>query len=54
MAELTGERLRKRFKSQFDLVLYAIKVAKNVVATGREPRVNNDIQNLPYNVYYYI
>jgi hypothetical protein len=43
---LTTEQMSKRFKSPFDLVNYAIELAKNAVATGRAARVTTDVQNL--------
>lgn len=42
---LTTEELRKKFKSQFDLVSHAIAVAENMILSGRGPRIKNDIQN---------
>lgn len=42
---LTNEKLRKKFKSQFELVNYAIKLAENMIKTGREPRVEIEGQN---------
>lgn len=42
---LTTEELRKKFKSQFDLVSHAIAVAENMIKTGRGPRVKLDVQN---------
>lgn len=41
----TNEALRKKFKSQFELVSYAISLAENMILTGREPRVRTDTQN---------
>lgn len=35
----TNEKLSKKFVSQFDLVNYAIRLAENMIRTGREPRV---------------
>lgn len=43
---LTTEQMSKRFKSPFDLVNYAIELARNAVATGRAARVTTDVQNL--------
>lgn len=43
--QITNEELRKRFKNQFELVNYAIKIAENLITTGRAPRVEVDIQN---------
>lgn len=43
---LTNEFLRKKFKSQFDLVNYAIKRAEYAVKSGHEPHVKIDSQNL--------
>lgn len=42
---LTNERIRQKYKNQFDLVNYAIKLAENMIITGREPRVKIDSQN---------
>lgn len=42
---LTNEKLRKKFKSQFDLVGYAIKLADNMIMSGRGPRVRTETQN---------
>lgn len=42
---LTNEKLGKRFKNQFDLVNYAIKLAENMIKTGRETRFKTDVQN---------
>lgn len=41
----TNEALRKKFKSQFELVSYAISLAENMILTGREARVKTDTQN---------
>lgn len=42
---LTNEKLTKKFKSQFELVNYAIKLAENMIKTGRDARVKTDLQN---------
>lgn len=42
---LTNEKIAKKFKSQFDLVSYAIRLADNMIKTGRDCRVKTDIQN---------
>lgn len=42
---LTNEELRKKFKSQFELVKYAITLAENMIHTGREPRVKTEVTN---------
>lgn len=43
---LTNEMLGGKFKSQFMLVNYAIKLADNMIRSGRPPRVKkNDTQN---------
>ena len=47
---LTGERLRKRFTSQFDLVNYAIRVAENFIETGRDVTVKTGVANPAYNI----
>lgn len=41
----TNEKLSKKFVSQFDLVNYAIRLAENMIKTGRDPRVNIGNQN---------
>jgi DNA-directed RNA polymerase subunit omega len=45
LENLTHEKLRNRFRSQFDLVNYAIKLVENMIHTGRGPRVKTDLQN---------
>ena len=47
---LTNEKVRKKFKSQFDLVNYAIKLAENMIRTGRDCRVRLDSQNRAFQV----
>lgn len=42
---LTTEKIKQRFKSQFELVSYAIRLAENMIRSGREPRIKTDIQN---------
>lgn len=42
---LTNEKLKQRFLSQFDLVNYAIKLAEETIATGRVPRFKPETQN---------
>lgn len=42
---LTNEKIKKKFISQFDLVNYAIKLAGNMIMTGRDARVKIDSQN---------
>ncbi|MEI8365665.1 MAG: hypothetical protein WCF65_04520 [Parachlamydiaceae bacterium] len=42
---LTNEKIRKKFVNQFDLVNYAIRLAENMIITGRDPRVKIDSQN---------
>lgn len=43
--QLTNEKIRKKFENQFDLVNYAIKLAENMILTGRDPRVKTDSYN---------
>ena len=47
---LTTEALVHSFKSQFDLVAQAVRIAENMVRTGRSVRVKTDVQNPAYNV----
>lgn len=47
---LTNEKLRNKFTNQFELVSYAIKLAENMIRTGRAPRVKTDTQNASLNV----
>lgn len=42
---LTNETIRKKFTSQFELVNYAIRLAENMIRSGREPRIKIDTQN---------
>src|SRR3982751_1830814 len=42
---LTNEALAKKFKNNFELVNYAIKLAENMIKTGRDARVKSDTQN---------
>ena len=43
---LTNETLGDKFKSQFDLVNYAIRLADNFIKSGRPPRIiKMEIQN---------
>lgn len=44
-SHLTNESLNKKFKSNFELVNYAIRLAANMIDTGRDPRVKSDNQN---------
>ena len=44
-AKLTSEQIKGKFKSQFDLVNYAIRLAENMIKTGRETRVKSGEQN---------
>lgn len=43
--KVTHEYLSKKFKNRFDLVNYAIRLAENMIKSGREPRVRADTQN---------
>lgn len=42
---LTNEKIVKKFESQFDLVNYAIRLAENMIQTGRGPRVRIESEN---------
>jgi len=42
---LTNEKISRKFNNQFDLVNYAIKLAENMIKSGRDPRVKIDSQN---------
>lgn len=41
----TNESVSKKFKSNFELVNYAILLAENMIKTGRDARVKSEIQN---------
>lgn len=43
--KLTTEQIKIKFKSQFDLVNYAIRLAENMIKTGRDTRVRSGEQN---------
>lgn len=42
---LTNEKVKMRFENQFDLVNYAIKIAKDMILAGRSPRVRSQTEN---------
>jgi hypothetical protein len=42
---ITNEALAKKFRNSFDLVLYAISLAKNMIKSGREPGLYAPTQN---------
>lgn len=42
---LTNEALTKKFRSSFELVNYAIKLAENMIKTGRDSRVESEVQS---------
>ncbi len=44
---LTNEGIMKRRESTFDLVNYAIKVAENMILSGRAPKVKTKSENVP-------
>lgn len=48
--DLTNETVKKKFKSQFELVGHAIKLAENMIKTGRGPRVKSESQNVAIHV----
>jgi len=43
--DLTNEKISKKFVNQFDLVNYAIRLADNMIRSGRAPRVKVDVDN---------
>lgn len=48
--DLTNETVKKKFKSQFELVGHAIKLAANMIKTGRGPRLKSESQNVAVNI----
>jgi hypothetical protein len=42
---LTNEKLSHKFKSQFEMVNYSISLVKNMVNSGRPPRIRMETQN---------
>jgi hypothetical protein len=42
---LTSEEISKKFKNQFDFVNYAIRLAENMIQTGRGPRMITRTEN---------
>lgn len=42
---LTNEKIKKRFDNQFDLVNYAIGIAKDMINAGRAPRIKTQTEN---------
>jgi hypothetical protein len=47
---LTHEALQKRFDSQFDLVSYAISLAKEIVHSGHELPHHDGVLNLAHQI----
>lgn len=47
---LTTEYLKKDFNSSFELVNYAISLAKDMIISDRGCRVNTPIQNRAYQI----
>lgn len=47
---LTNEKIKQRFTSQFELVGYAIRLADNMSKTGRGGKLSLESQNLAINV----
>lgn len=43
--QFTNEKMASKFTSLFELVNYAIKLAENMIHTGRDARVKSDVQN---------
>lgn len=41
--KLTNESISKKFKNTFDLVNYAIKLAENMILSGREQRIRTEV-----------
>ncbi|HRD56217.1 MAG TPA: hypothetical protein PLC42_07465 [Parachlamydiaceae bacterium] len=48
--DLTNEGVKKKFESQFKLVGHAIKLAENMIKTGRGPRLKSESQNVAVHV----
>lgn len=46
---LTNEKIKKEFDSQFDMVNYMIHQARDMIKTGRGPRVPTDSDNIAVN-----
>lgn len=42
---LTNEQIKKKFKNQFELVGYSIKLAENMIKSGRSSYVKTETQN---------
>lgn len=42
---LTNESIRKKFKSQFELVNYAIKLSEQMIHSGRAPMIDTESEN---------
>lgn len=47
---MTNEKITKKFVSQFDLVNYAIRLAENMIQSGRDSRVRVDCLNRPLQI----
>lgn len=42
---LTNEAIAKKFRNNFDMVLYAIKGAESMIRSGRGPRIRTNTEN---------
>lgn len=42
---ITNENIKRKFKSQFELVNYSIKLAEQMIHTGRAPNIKADSLN---------
>ncbi|NGX57311.1 MAG: hypothetical protein K940chlam3_00201 [Chlamydiae bacterium] len=47
---LTNEKIKKKFKSQFELVNYLINQARDMIKSGRQSRVDVDSDNVAVNI----
>lgn len=48
--QLTNEEISKKFKNQFDMVNFAIKMATQKIKSGRPSRVKSDVENQVYQI----
>lgn len=47
---LTTEELKTKFNSDFELVNYAIRLAENIIKSGKELNLDPEVLNLAYQI----
>ncbi|MCB1136996.1 MAG: hypothetical protein KDK78_12070 [Chlamydiia bacterium] len=48
--QLTNQEIKEKFKSDFELVNYAIRLAESLIKAGKEPDFGTDVRNYAYGI----